>query len=114
MSFLNQKIQLAAKGTYQWWVIASYLLLGLMAGSIVMSTIFVYNYTFRTLEDAHTIVLLNTDMVVNNINMITYNKAAAALGLKSVKIVIPPQLRNIFSYVEVAASSSVSAPYVSQ
>lgn len=86
------------KGTYQWWVIITYLVLGLMVGSLLMSGIFVYNYTFRTLEDAHLIVLLNTDMVVNNVNMENYQKAVELVNQKSAPTVIPDKLRNIFIY----------------
>ncbi|MEK7625639.1 MAG: hypothetical protein AAB467_04830 [Patescibacteria group bacterium] len=110
MSFLSQKIQLAVKGTYQWWVIISYLVFGLMAGSLLMSGIFVYNYTFRTLEDAHTIVLLNTDMVVNNINIVNYKKAVDLLKIKS-PTPLPENMRNIFGYVTGAAPLSTTSTY---
>lgn len=114
MSFLNQKIQITAKGTYQWWVIVSDIIFGLMVGSLLLSAIFVYNYTFRTLEDAHTIVLLNTDMVVNNINVENYQKAVSLLSLKTPIISIPDSLRNIFSYklIPTTTPESSTSTYV--
>lgn len=76
-----------------------------MIGSLLMSGFFVYNYTFRSLEDAHTIVLLNTDLVVNNINMENYQKAINLLKLKSTKTEIPNKVRNIFNYKPLTTSA---------
>lgn len=74
-----------------------------------MSAIFIYNYTFRTLEDAHTIVLLNTNMLVNNINMENYQKAVDLLNTRSINPMIPGQLRNIFDYVAIPTNTSKSS-----
>ena len=105
MSFLNNKIRLDLKNTYQWWRVITFIVFGLMVGSLLMSAIFVYNYTFRTLEDAHTIVLLNTDRVVNNINLDNYQKAVSLIELKSVQLEIPNKIRNIFIYGSYSTST---------
>lgn len=110
MSFLSQKIQLGLKGTYQWWRVITFLAVGLMAGSLLMSAIFVYNYTFRTLEDAHTIVLLNTDMVVNNVNLENYQKAASLIEAKSAQLAVPNKVRNMFNYGSLTTSTAASSP----
>lgn len=78
------------------------MLLGFMIGTLVLSGIAVYNYTFRSLEDAHTIVLLNTDTVANNINIGNYNRAVELVAAKDKEIVIPQNTRNIFSYSSAA------------
>ena len=98
MSFLNAKLKIAARAKYQWWTVVSYILYGLMAASLLFSAILVYNYTFRTLEDAHTIVLLNTDTVVNNVNMDMYKKAVNTINKKNVPSGFSENIRNIFSY----------------
>ena len=98
MSFLNAKLKFTSKAKYQWWTVASYVLYGLMAGSLLFSAILVYNYTFRTLEDAHTIVLLNTDTVVNNVNMDMYKKAVNTINKKNVASGFSESIRNIFTY----------------
>ena len=114
MSLLNQKFQLNLRSTYQWWGVITYLALGLMAGSLLMSGVFVYNYTFRTLEDAHTIVLLNTDTVANNVNLENFQKATDLVSSKSVPLLIPNKVRNIFSFGSFSTSTSetVSSSYV--
>jgi hypothetical protein len=70
------------RGQYQWWGIITYVMFGIMFGSVLFSSILIYNYTFRTLEDAHTIVLLNTDSMVNNVNLDMYKKAVNAINMK--------------------------------
>lgn len=89
---------MSSKSSFQWWGIITYVFLGLMAGSLIMSAIVVYNYTFRTLEDAHTIVLLNTETLVNNVNMDAYNKAIHALENKDKKSNFSGSARNIFNF----------------
>jgi hypothetical protein len=96
MSFLKQNANFGSKNAFQWWGVITYIFLGLMAGSLVMSAFIVYNYTFRTLEDAHTIVLLNTETLVNNVNMDSYNKAVRALDTKNKASNFSSNLRNIF------------------
>jgi hypothetical protein len=110
MSFLNQKVSISVRGKYQWWSIISYILFGIMAGSLLFSAILVYNYTFRTLEDAHTIVLLNTDTVVNNVNLDMYKRATDAINLKNSPSGVSQTLRNVFSY---NTSSPVIVPVIS-
>ena len=105
MSFLKPSVNFGTKNIFQWWAIITYLFLGLMAGSIIMSAIFVYNYTFRTLEDAHTIVLLNTETLVNNVNMDAYHKAIKALGVKNNLDNQKPSTRNIFSFYVAAPTA---------
>ncbi|MFA6105623.1 MAG: hypothetical protein WC725_03470 [Patescibacteria group bacterium] len=98
MSFLSQKVKISMKNQFQWWSIITYLMFGLMIGSLLLSSIIIYNYTFRTLEDAHTIVLLNTDTVVNNVNLDMYKRAVDAIKLKSTRSEIDRNLRNIFVF----------------
>lgn len=85
-------------GPYAWWRLSTFAMFGLMAASIIYSGFFVYNYTFQSLEDAHTIVLLNTDSIVNTINVENYNKAVQILNTKNSSTTIPADLRNVFSY----------------
>ena len=108
MLFLNKKIELDLNNTYQWWRVITFLVFGLMAGSLLMSSIFVYNYTFRTLEDAHTIVLLNTDMIANNINLENYQKAVTMVNSKSELLTVPSKIRNIFNFGSFSSAPATS------
>ncbi len=98
MSFLNKSLKITTKGQYQWWSIATYIMFGLMVGSLLFSAIIVYNYTFRTLEDAHNIVLLNTDTVVNNVNMDMYKRAVNAINTKNEPSGLSSNIRFVFTY----------------
>jgi hypothetical protein len=98
MSFLSKKTRISMRGKYQWWSVITYVMFGIMVGSILFSSMLIYNYTFRTLEDAHTIVLLNADSMVNNVNLDMYKKAVEAISLKNSIMNHPADLRNIFVY----------------
>jgi hypothetical protein len=108
MSFLKQNVNFGSKNAFQWWGVITYVFLGLMAGSLVMSAFVVYNYTFRTLEDAHTIVLLNTETLVNNVNMDSYNKAVRALETKNKASNFNNKLRNIFTFGQIETPSTTT------
>lgn len=97
---------MAKGGTYQWWRILTFVMFGIMAGSLLFSGIVVYNYTFRTLEDAHTIVLLNTETIINTVNLDNYNKALSYLNTKETSVTVPAPLRNFFEYGFKQASTS--------
>jgi hypothetical protein len=108
MSFLKQKIRFGAKSAFQWWGIITFVFLGLMAASLILSAFVVYNYTFQTLEDAHTIILLNTETLINNVNIDAYNKALKALEIKNNTSGFNPSLRNIFSLVQISSPPSTT------
>lgn len=95
-----------SKGPYQFWRLGTFVLFGIMVGSLLMSGILIYNYTFRALEDAHTIVLLNSDAAVDKVNLDNYNKATGLISLKTVATPIPANLRNIFVYLSTSTPST--------
>lgn len=109
---LPKKLPVFLSGPYAWWRLSTFVMLGLMAASLLYSGFFVYNYTFRSLEDAHTIVLLNTDSIVNTINLENYEKAVKILELKTSSSTIPVNIRNIFVYdTSFPTSSTSTIPY---
>lgn len=107
----KRKIQFYIPGPYQWWRISTFLMFGLMAGSILMSGFFIYNYTFRTLADAHTIVLLNSETVVNTVNLNNFQKAVAIVNTKTATSTVQDGIRNIFTYPVMSTSTPSTTAY---
>lgn len=83
--------------------------MGAMLSTLVISGFFIYNYTFRSLEDAHTIVTLNTDTVVNTVNLDNYQHATQILTAKVTSTTIPANPRNIFVYLSTSTPTSTYA-----
>lgn len=81
---------------YLGWRLFSIVLIGLMAASVIASTYFIYTTVYRTLDDANTIVVLDSFAVLSTINETNYAKAQALIGEKAVVVTIPHDLRNIF------------------
>lgn len=87
-----------SKTPYQSWHIITFVLFGVLAGSVIVSTYFIYSYVYRTLDDAHSIVVLNSNASVNTVNLPALEKAKQILALKKIPVIFPPGLRNIFIY----------------
>lgn len=69
-----------------------------MCASVIISVYFIYQNIFRTLEDANIIVLLNSAVNIDVINLPAYDKANDYLRLKVNNAQVPLNIRNIFSY----------------
>lgn len=78
-------------------------MIGGMLASIIGSGYFTYVNIYRTLEDANTIVVLNSNEQLDTINMKAYDKTQELVRLKTGTTIIPKQLRHIF--VKVSTST---------
>lgn len=81
---------------YLGWRLFSIVLIGLMLASVIASTYFIYTTVYRTLDDANTIVVLDSFATLSTINEANYAKAQVLIGQKAVVTTIPRDLRNIF------------------
>lgn len=63
------------KMPYLGWRLASLGLTGLMMASIFYSGYFIYTSIYQTLDDANSIVVLNSNVELATINQSVYNKA---------------------------------------
>lgn len=80
------------------WRIASIIIVGLSAASVLFSVFFTYDTVYRTLNDADTVVLLHSVSTADILNLDQYDKAAAAIKLKETPLVLTSSTRDIFSY----------------
>ncbi|MEK7161051.1 MAG: hypothetical protein AAB724_03410 [Patescibacteria group bacterium] len=106
---INPKIKLEKTSAYLKWKITSIIIVGFMVASIIFSSYFIYLNIYRTLEDANTVVLLNTVASIDAINMPAYEKAESFLELKQSPVSVPKNIRNVFSYSSSASSHASSS-----
>jgi|GEM_PF-2731950 hypothetical protein len=95
----NKNISLSLS-RYQWWRLSAILMFGLMFSAFFATSYFLYNFIFSKLEDAHTIILLNSEAPTDTINMDNYQKARAYIDLKNSSLPLVFPIRNIFSFAE--------------
>lgn len=96
MSANNKKKFKFTYNRYQWWRIINILTFGALVAAFMGTSLFLYSYIFRRLEDAHTIVMLSADEQIDTINLNVYQKAVSLIALKvsTTPFVFP--LRNVF------------------
>jgi len=105
MSALNKNWSFKKIEPYAKWRLASLALFGVLLGSVIGSFYFIYLNIYRTLDDAHNIIILNSNLSINKINMESYRQAALAIKLKEKPSSIPKNIRDIFSYGQTASST---------
>lgn len=94
---------------YAKWRLASLALFGVLLSGVIGSFYFIYLNIYRTLDDAHSIIILNSNLSINKVNMESYEQAVRALKLKEKTSGIPKNIRNLFSYGPESASSTPAA-----
>ncbi len=85
-----------SKTPYLGWRLFSVALMGVMAGSILVSAFFIYDSVYQTLDDANSIVALNSSASLAVINQSVYAKATELVALKNTTSTISKNSRNIF------------------
>lgn len=105
MSALNKTWSFKKIEPYAKWRMASFALFGVLLASIIGSSYFIYSKIYQTLNDANSIIILNSGLSINNVNMESYQQALKALKLKEKTSVIPKNIRDIFSYGQTASST---------
>ncbi len=93
------KLSFSKPGPYLAWRIASIVVIGAMAGSVLLSSYYIYQNIYRTLVDATTIVQLNASMGFENIDLEMFNKDKSLIALKKTPGTLTAHARNIFAFV---------------
>lgn len=83
---------------YTAWKIFELFIIGLLAGSIMWTINFLYEYAYITLDNAQAIVILNSGTNLNAIDTKSFNAAKTAIQLKNNLPEIDNKIRNIFYY----------------
>lgn len=78
------------------WKILSILVIGAMLSCVILSVYFIYTQIYRTLDDANTIVVLNSDLQMDTINMGAFEHAKSLVALKNSTSSFTKPVRNIF------------------
>lgn len=101
--------KLAKPGPYTIWHVLNLLALGFMGGSIIFGFFFNYQYIYRTLDSANSIILLNPTSNIESVDLAGFQKIEEALAAKQNLPTIPPTLRNLFLYVSSTLPTVISA-----
>ncbi len=112
MSLLNLKIKIENRSwrkstIYERWEVFTILLFGFLTASVILGAYFTYTYVYRTLDDAHSIIVLSSSASINQINETFFQNAAHLVALKNSSSTFAFPIRDIFSY---ASSTNASTP----
>ncbi len=92
-------------GKYAHWRIISILIVGVMIGSAIYTTNFVYSNIYTTLSNANTIIVLSSSLGVDAVDIKNYNLAEEKKKRKAESFTWPTNPRVIFNY-EITPSST--------
>ncbi|OGH94180.1 MAG: hypothetical protein A2538_01430 [Candidatus Magasanikbacteria bacterium RIFOXYD2_FULL_41_14] len=92
-------------GNYLGWRIASIIVVGTMLASALFSAWFIYHNIYNTIANSMTVVILGSSPYVEALDDTALQKARASLKLKNIVVTWPKNIRNIFSYPEIATST---------
>lgn len=95
------------RGPYLGWRVGRLLLFGLLGGSLMVSSYFIYLQIYRTLADANSIVVLASSPELVSFDFESYQQTEAALETKEALRFLPPTLRNIFQYAPTTTTTSL-------
>ncbi len=100
---------LQVAGRFGVWRLVSLLVFGFLAGSFLVSSYFVYNHIFHTLDAATTIVALNASLN-DTIDVANFIKAEKMLQQKQSVSLLPPIIRFPFNYGKIISSTIGVSP----
>lgn len=90
------------------WNVLRLVLLGTLAGSVIVSSYFIYQNIYQTLNEVNSIVILNATTDIDIVDIDAYEKAAAIIALKNQAVAVPADVRSIFAFD--ASSTEPFAP----
>lgn len=91
-------IELKPKGRFLYWRVINLLIGGLLAGGAMLTFYFIQQSIFSAIANANAIVSLKSSVNLDFIDLPGFEQATKNIGLKSAKIKIEPNIRNIFVY----------------
>ena len=106
---IKEKFSLRKRAAYLGWRLFSIVVVGIMAGSVIVSSYFIYENIYRTLADANTVVILSSTVGIDAINITEYDNAERFLALKRTPFTISKDARNIFMYDSSTSTASTSS-----
>lgn len=107
MLLLKKNLVLRRPSAYTVWKIISMILIGLMIGSVIVSSYFIYSHVYRTLSDANTIIILNSSTLIDDVNLTGFEKAKQNVENKMPTTTISKNLRSIFVFVSTTPQTNV-------
>jgi len=105
------KLHLQKTGPFLGWRIASIVLVGAMAASIILTGYFMYQNIYRSLDDANTIIVLNAMDGFDSIDLTTFNKAKTQVQLKRDIPPLTARIRNIFDFSSSTSPHAIIHPF---
>jgi len=92
-------------GKYARWRIISILTIGIMAGSALYTTNFIYKNIYVTLANANTIIILSSNLGIDAVDIKNYTLAEEKKREKTKNFTWPTNLRIIFNYETTPSST---------
>lgn len=102
----NKKIlYLKPANQYTFWKAIGLFVIGLLLAGTIMIFYFIYLYSYLTLSNANTIIILSSNLAVDIIDVKTFQSTEGLIKLKKDLPDIPEKIRNIFYYIEPVTST---------
>ncbi|MEK7131710.1 MAG: hypothetical protein AAB797_03195 [Patescibacteria group bacterium] len=91
-------IPIAYKGRYGFWRLLNIVVLGLLVSGSMFTYYFIYQNIYSAIANANSIIALQSNLNIYDLDLQAYEKAEAAITQKKRLEEFPLNIRNIFYY----------------
>ncbi len=103
---LLKKLTPAKKRRFLGWRIAYFFTIGIILAGGMYTMLFVYKNIFTTLSNSYNIMVLSSELGMDNVDMNEFERARTAVDKHLEPTTIPDDLRNLFQYNIVVSATS--------
>ena len=96
------------RGKYGLWRLVYILIFGILLSSVLFTYYFIYQNIYTSVANANAIVSIQSNLNIYNLDISTFEKAAAAIDKKQVREEFPANTGNIFNYNNSPVVSPIS------
>ncbi len=101
---IKEKFLPQSNVAYLGWRVLSIIIIGVLTGSVIMSSYFSYQNIYQTIADANAVVVLSSTVGSDIINIPEYEKAEQFLERKRAPFFFAEGARNIFTYATASST----------
>ncbi len=112
MSIIDKLLQterifvLKPANQYTIWKVLGLFVVGILMAGTIMVFYFIYLYSYLTLSNINTIIILNSNLAADVINIKTFQNTEQMIKWKNSLPNIPEKIRNIFYYIDIATPTT--------
>lgn len=114
MSIIDKLLQterifvLKPANQYTIWKVLGLFVVGILMAGTIMVFYFIYLYSYLTLSNINTIIILNSNLAADVINIKTFQNTEQMIKWKNSLPNIPEKIRNIFYYIDIATPTTTT------